>query len=143
MTRCCGHRLCDVVVWCGTHAAYTYPGRIQSRSCSWLRIASTSSCGCNHSTMRVLSLPMKGGHICTQVLNAFSRVSFIVFVTLAMRQVDAEVAILHFVQFFYHFPKLCVVAAEATAIALSNFLFVFSVCFVFQCVCESLFFVCV
>ena len=99
MTRCCGHRRCDVVFWCGTHAAYTYPGRIQSRSCSWLRIASTTSCGCNHSTMRVLSLPMKGRHICTQVLHASSRVSFIVYVTLAMCKVDAEVAILHLVCF--------------------------------------------
>ena len=77
-----------------------------------------------------------------QVLNTFLRVSFIVYVTLAKGQVDAEVAILHFVQFFYHFPKLCVVAADATAIALSNFLFVFSVFFVFQCVCESFFCVC-
>ena len=49
--------------------------------------------------MRVLSVPMKGGHICTQVLNAFLRVSFIVYVTLAMCQVDAEVAFLQLVQF--------------------------------------------
>ena len=89
--------------------------------------------------MRVLSLLMKGGHICTQVLNAFSRVSFIVYVTLAMGQVDAEVTILQLVQFVYHLPKLCVVAADATVIALSNFLlFVFSVCFVFF-VCAFIF----
>ena len=65
------------------------------------------------------------------------------YVTLAMCQVDAAVAILHCVQFVHHFPKLCVVTADATAIALSNLLlFVFSVCFIFQCVCES-FFLCV
>ena len=102
--------------------------------------------------MRILSLLMKGGHICTQVLNAFSRVSFIVYVTVAMGQADAEKTILHCVQFVYHLPKLCVLATDATAIALSNFLlFVFSVCFVFfvcaftfqfrlLCVCVSCFF---
>ena len=89
--------------------------------------------------MRVLSLLMKRGHICTQVLNAFSRVSFIVYVTLVMCQVDSEMTILKLVQFVYHLPKLCVVAADATVIALSNFLlFVFSVCFVFF-VCAFIF----
>ena len=140
---------CDEVVWCGTfgsiHVSWTESRAVHAVDNESRQLLSVVAI---IERSRVLSLSMKGWHVCTQVLNAFLRVSFIVLSHWSCLRMILTWRLYILSNTFVTFP--CSVTSQETwrerddimifFLCFSCVFFVFCVCL---CVYFCFFFVCV